>query len=204
MTWAPSYVTPEELAAFVRIGDTDDDEQLELAIGGASRAIDDACRRQFGQDAAPVARHYAARYVNGRWVADTDDLMTTEGLVVEVDTVGDGTYAATVTGYVLSPRNAPADGEPWTRVTIPASSGVRPHCAAEDGVRVTARFGWSAVPAPVRQACLLQASRVLARRDSPYGVAGSPEAGTELRLLAKVDPDVAVLLRALRRRWWAV
>jgi hypothetical protein len=41
---------------------------------------------------------------------------------------------------------------------------------------------------------MLQASRFYARRDSPYGVAGSPDLGSEVRLLSKVDPDVAVSL----------
>ena len=39
-----------------------------------------------------------------------------------------------------------------------------------------------------------EASRWFARRNSPYGIAGSPEMGSELRLLAKLDPDVAVML----------
>jgi len=50
------------------------------------------------------------------------------------------------------------------------------------------------VPTTVKQATLLQASRVFARREAPFGVAGSPDMGSELRLLEKVDPDVAVML----------
>jgi hypothetical protein len=67
-------------------------------------------------------------------------------------------------------------------------------------VRVTALWGWSAVPPAIEQATLLQASRLLIRRDSPYGVAGSPEAGTEIRLLARLDPDVDVAVAPYRRR----
>jgi len=54
----------------------------------------------------------------------------------------------------------------------------------------------------VHEACLLQSSRIAARRDSPFGVAGSPETGSELRLLDRVDPDVAVTLSRYRRRAW--
>ena len=53
-----------------------------------------------------------------------------------------------------------------------------------------------------QEATLLQASRLAARRDSPFGVAGSPDAGSEMRLLARVDPDVAVALEPYRRRIW--
>jgi hypothetical protein len=60
---------------------------------------------------------------------------------------------------------------------------------------VTAKWGYAAaIPKSVIEANLLQASRLFSRRQSPYGVAGSPDLGGELRLLAKVDPDVAVLL----------
>ena len=50
------------------------------------------------------------------------------------------------------------------------------------------------VPSSVKLAVLLQASRWVKRREAPFGIAGSPEMGNELRLLAKLDPDVMVLL----------
>lgn len=56
------------------------------------------------------------------------------------------------------------------------------------------RPGEAAVPEAVVNACLLQASRYWSRRSAPFGVAGSPELGNELRLLNKLDPDVEVLL----------
>lgn len=199
MAWAPNYVTPEELAAYVRVGDTADDAQLALAIASASRAIDKACRRQFGKVETATARIYTARLdaVLLRWVVDIDDLMTTDELLVEVDTAGDGTYSSIATGYSLRPVNAAADGEPWSQLAL--SSAV---ATAADAVRVTALWGWAAVPEAIREACLLQASRLIARRDAPFGVAGSPEVGSEVRLLAKVDPDVEVSLRPYRRTGW--
>lgn len=202
MPWAPNYATVDDLAAYVRIplDDVQDDAQLALALAGASRAIDQTCRRQFGAEASPVARVYTPRmdpHIR-RVVVDIDDLMVDEDLTVEVDSDGSGAFATAVMDYQLGPVNAAADGKPWTRI-----SGSFPVDAPES-VKVTARWGWSTVPSPVAQACLIQASRLLGRRDSPYGVAGSPEAGSEMRLLAKVDPDVAVLLRHYTRRWWAV
>jgi hypothetical protein len=68
-------------------------------------------------------------------------------------------------------------------------------------VEVRATFGWTAIPDLVISATLLQAGRFASRRDSPYGIAGSPDTGSELRLLDKVDPDVAVMLAPLTR-WW--
>jgi hypothetical protein len=201
MTWAPDYVTAEELAAFVRVGDTDDETQMGLAISAASRAIDRTTRRQFGLVAVAEARSYTARRdpARDRWSVPIDDLMTDEGLAVAFDSGDDGTYASPITLHVLRPVNAAQKTRPWTELVVRPSSSVQP-TGLESGVRVTARWGWSTVPDAVKEACLLQASRILARRDSPYGIAGSPEAGSELRLLAKVDPDVEVALSDYRRR----
>lgn len=198
MPWQPDYATADDLGAYVRIpeGDDGDDAQLALAVTAASRAIDTVAHRQFGQEAAPVARYYTARYDHARcrWVADIDDLQDSTGLAVRIDSAGDGTYADEITAYQLTPANAAPDERPWTRLEVLGSSTVTP-TGTPDGVQITALWGWTAVPATIQQACLLQASRLLTRRDAPFGVAGSPEAGSELRLLARVDPDVEVTIR---------
>lgn len=202
--WAPDYADTSELASLVRVEDTLDDAQLALALSTASRSIDNACGRQFGLLAAVEDRYYSARWdpVRCRWVVPIDDLMTATGLVVVVDTLDDLTYAGAISNaYVQkAPINAAAKGKPWTELVVHRTSSVQPTWT-ENAVKVTARWGWSSVPTAIKQATLLQASRLLARRDSPYGVAGSSELGSELRLLAKVDPDVMVAI-APYRRWW--
>jgi hypothetical protein len=205
MSWEPNYSTTSDLAEFVRIGDSADDAQLSLAISTASRAIDRACDRQFGQLPTAAARFYTARWdcLELRWFVDVDDLMTTVDLAVAADTVGDGDYDTVLTGIVTHPINAAADQRPWTRLVVRPSMANQPAGIA-DGVRVTARWGWDQVPPAIEQATLLQASRLLARRDSPFGVAGSPETGSEVRLLARLDPDVAIAVRPYRRMWGAI
>jgi hypothetical protein len=205
MAWAPDYATTAELKAYVRISDSADDVQCALAVTAASRAIDQATNRQFGLATAAEDRYYTARWDRRRcrWVVDIDDLQTSTGLTVSVDTNDDGTYPDLVTEYAMRPVNAVAEAQPWTEVVVHPTSTIMP-TALEAGVEVHAKFGWTAVPTVIKQACLLQASRILMRRDSPFGIAGSPEAGSELRLLAKVDPDVEVSLRRYRRIWGAV
>jgi uncharacterized phiE125 gp8 family phage protein len=194
VTWAPDYATAAELRAYLRISDSVDDTQLGYAITAASRAIDRHTRRQFGSVTAEE-RVYTPVYDRHRrrWVVEIDDLMTAASSV-EVD----GTVLVT---YTLEPRNAAAKSRPWTHLVVDKDSTVVP-CGDEYEVAVTAAWGWTSVPTPVKQACLLQAARFHARRDSPYGVAGSPDLGSELRLLSKVDADVAVTLRPYLR-WWA-
>lgn len=195
MAWAPDYATVAELRSFLRIPDTADDAELALAVTAASRAVDNHCHRQFGKVAAPEPRRYTACWDRRRrrWLVDVDDVQDLAGLSVVVD-------AGTVDVYTLEPVNAALVGKPYEGLVVEPEAAVKP-TTEEYGVTVTATWGWSAVPVPVEQATLLQASRLHARRFSPYGVAGSPEAGSELRLLAKVDPDVAVSLTGLVR-WW--
>lgn len=193
MAWAPDYVTSAELKAFVRVDDTSDDVQVALAVTSASRAVDKATGRQFGKLDSAAEWFYTAVWDRrlGRWVVRIDDAATTTGMVVKVDGV-------TVTDYTLEPRQAVAKGRVWTLLVL----GTTVACSGDrDGVAVTAAWGWPTVPTPVKQATLLQASRFLARRDSPYGIAGSPDAGSEMRLLATVDPDVRVSLGPYARNW---
>ena len=195
MAWAPDYCTLAELKSFVDIDDIDDDAELAIAITAASRAIDEHTNRQFGLLAAAELWSYTAwpDYDRGRWVVDIDDLMTVTGLIVEVPTVG------TTTAFTNEPVNAGAQGRPWTRLVFDADSAVTPTVTNNYAVNVTGKFGWTAVPVPVKQAALLQAARFSFRRGSPHGIAGSPDQGSEMRLLARVDPDVGVSLRGLVR-----
>lgn len=198
MAWAPDYVSAPELKAYLRISDAVDDGQIAFAITAASRAVDRACNRQFGLVTAPEARVYTAHWDSQRrrYVVDIDDLMTVTGLTVTGE-------SGAINVFAKQPGNANLAGVPWTRLVVDPTSTTQP-TLKEDAVTVTARYGWTTVPIAVQQATLLQATRFFKRRDAPFGVAGSPDLGSELRLLAKVDPDVAVVLGPYTRWWGAV
>lgn len=195
MAWRPDYATAAELASYLRIGDDVDDVELALAVTDASRAIDRATNRQFGLVDAPEARKYTAHWdrILGAYVLEIDDLMTQAGLTIVTQA------GLELTEYTLEPVNAAADGEPWTSLVFDAAP--YPACV-RNGNTVTASWGWTEVPDPIKQACLLQGARFFTRRNAPFGVAGSPELGSEVRLQAKVDPDVAVSIGPYTR-WWA-
>lgn len=195
MAWQPDYITDVELSNYVRIADDVDDVEIANAITGASRAVDDHTNRQFGLLVAPAQWTYTAwpDYDRGRWVVTIDDLMTEVGLVVQ--TVSGGATVA----FDLEPKNAVAKGKPYTRIAFHADAAVYPTATDAYEVLVTARFGWTAVPAPVVLATKMQANRFLSRREAPFGIAGSPDQGSEMRLLSRVDPDVGVSLRGYVR-----
>lgn len=205
MAWQPDYVSLAEAKAYVRIPDTADDAEIALAVTVASRAIDLNCDRQFGQLAAVEARLYEPYWDRrrGRWIIPIDDLMTQTGLLIKADLDNDGVYSDSIDAFDVEPHNAAQNNKPWIAIVVKPTSTNKPSSSAANmKVQVTARFGWLTVPSAVKQATLLQASRFLARRDSPYGVAGSPDMGSEVRLLARLDADVAVSVSPYRR-WWA-
>lgn len=200
MPWQPSYVTGAALRAYVErasgvtlaeppVGE--DATYFDRLAAAASRVVDEHCgrngSRQFGQVDEPEAR----TYTSGARRVSIDDLMTTTGLVVDVD----GTpYVEPVAGWasLLWPANAPQRGRPWERLTLGT-------CHIGSVVTVIGRWGWSSIPDGVVTATLLQGHRLHIRRDSPYGVAGTFAEGSEMRLLARVDPDVKVALAPYRK-----
>lgn len=198
---ANEYSTVAEMKAAlgIAVADVVDDTALALALESASRMIDRHTNRKFWQDPVAVVRRYQFS-ANG--AADVDDISTATGLVVDVDQDKDGVYEEVWvlgTDFDLYPLNALAEGSP---ATFLGSRGTRTLPKGPGTVQVTARFGWPAVPVEIRQATLIQAIRLHQRRHSPYGIAGSPEVGSEMRLMAKLDPDVEVLVRPLVRMWW--
>lgn len=194
MTWAPDYASTQTVRTYLNVDDNADgiDTFIALWITAVSRNIDTFCGRQFGVVASVEERYYTPVWDrrDQRWYATIDDLQTTAGMSIVDD---DGT-AVDVADCVLLPRNNPQKGRPYERIELPAATGE---------VAVTALWGWTAVPSSVTVGLLLQAARLAARRDSPFGIAGSPSEGSELRLLAQLDPDFRTTLTPFRRKWWA-
>lgn len=111
----------------------------------------------------------------------------------------------TSTSYTSSsnrgyPFNADSKGEAFTGIVFAAGTGLP---TAEAQLVVTAKWGYvTSIPAAIKNACLLQASRYFKRIDSPFGVAGLDGQGFVMRLRAELDPDVAQMVSTWRR-WWA-
>ena len=66
-------------------------------------------------------------------------------------------------------------------------------------MKVTASFGWAAVPKQVNRACVLQATRLFKRYVTPLGQAGASAIGTITLYIPALDPDVTMLLAAYKR-----
>jgi hypothetical protein len=176
------YASVTNLAEHLRIPDAMDDSSLEVALQAAKAQIDEWCRRTFDPvnpdtDTA-TERVYT---VHGRDVY-TDDLVAVDS--VELD--------GSPIDYDLEPANNPAVGRPYQQIVFPTPLSGK--------VTVTGWFGWPDLPAPVKQAAILQAARLSQRRNAQFGVATVPGLdGSGMRLLAKLDADVELLLAPYRK-----
>ncbi len=190
------YSTLALLKASLAITGTAKDTALEASINSASRAIDGFTGRFFyadGTTSAPVIRYFTPK---------SDTLVFTDDFVSLTEVAIDNSLARTwstvwaTSDYMVEPINNPRQSKPYNRL-IAVGRYIFPPKYPQS-VRMRGIWGWSAVPDPVAQACLIQASRIFNRASSPFGIAGSPELGT-VRLSARLDPDVQVLLAPVMR-----
>lgn len=192
------YASLAQFEAFIRDADTSDRDIKLLALDASSRAIDRATGRTFSLAGSATARYFTPFYRDHRYVISIDDTFDAAP-TLQYDSLNDGTWGEPITDFALHPLNAPGRGKPFTEIVL--GRGVYAPLRS-NSVEVTAEWGWSAVPLTITTACLLQASRFFKRRDAPFGVAGNAELGSQMRLLAKVDPDVELMVNTYRR-WWA-
>lgn len=185
------YATLAELKARMpTINDTNDDANLTSALATASLGIEAVCHRQFNQDSAASARVYKT---GSFYLAEVDDFFTTTGLVIATDDDDDGVFEVTwaASDYQLEPLNGVVNGRPGWPYNVIRAVGTRwfpywyhPHnhhavwLPPRARLQVTAQWGWAAVPAPVKEACLVVAAETFKLKDTPYGVAGIAEWGT--------------------------
>lgn len=187
------YSTLNELKAALRITDSVDDSLLEMAIESASRLIDGYTFRTF-TNAGTATRDFIATDSYNVYI---DDLISLTSLQTTDEKGGEyETWEAN--DYQLNPVNSRIDGvsTPYTSILA-----VDRKSFEKDGeealVRVTGVWGWSAVPITVRQATIIQASRIYKRLDSPLGVAGFGDLGA-IRVGRALDPDVEQLVAPYR------
>ena len=189
------YATIDDLRDHLRISDATDDPRLLSVLTATCRSIDRYCGQVFSSDDAATARVYSPYRPDRLW---THPFHTTTGLVVETDTSDDGTFDTTwtvTTEYVAGPESGydqAGFAVPYNRIEAVGSRRF-PIDRRRARTRVTAQWGWTAVPDAVREATLIKAARVFRRRDTPEGLAGGGEFGV-VRVSSREDPDVVMLL----------
>lgn len=190
------YTTLALLKTALAITGTAKDTALEAAITAASRAIDGFTGRFFyadGTQSVPVVRYFTPK---SETLVFTDDFVSLTEVAIDNNLARTWSTVWATSDYMVEPVNNPRQVKPYDRI-IAVGRYIFPPKYPQS-VRITGIWGWSAVPDVVAQACLIQASRIFNRAGSPFGIAGSPELGT-VRLSARLDPDVQVLLAPVMR-----
>jgi hypothetical protein len=202
MTITNGYATRNQVKAALRIGtaDTIDDDLIDNCVGAASRLIDGYCNRRFWSNGT-ATRVYQAE---DSFYCSIDDIAGT-AITLKTSSFADGNFDVTwkATDYQLEPLNGNLDGLTWSYDKIRAVGDylfptVNANYGEQALVQVTAVFGWPAIPEPVTQATIIQASRIFKRYDSPLGVAGFGDLGA-IRVSRYLDPDMAQLVEPYRR-----
>jgi len=197
-----AYRTVSELKGWLGLSGSGQDTNLGYALDAATAAIDAYAGRQFDIDLAVVTRLYDCEFMD---YADVDDIATTTGLIVKTLNA-DGSVAETLTlntDYYLAPYNSDKVEPvmPFTKIVmaIDKSGKVLP-TEHRQGLSVTAKFGFSTVPDAIKQATLIQASRLFQRKNSPMGFSGNPETGQPaVVFLSELDPDVKNLIKPFKK-----
>ena len=181
----PDGVTPDSV----------DDAILSSIISAVSREIDNMCGRRFYTTTADETRRFTTE--DREYLYPEYDVISVTSIKVDYD--GDKTYETTLdtSDYDLMPTNASTDSKPYAWIQIsPQGSECWP--THVNGIQIVGKFGWSAVPGSIKEACLLQSARLWKRRDAVFGIISNP-AGGDMRLIDRLDPDVQLLLWAYRK-----
>ena len=187
------YATLTEVKASLRITDNLDDTLLETAIESASRMIDGFTARTFS-NAGTATRNYAATDALNLIIDDAISISQ----ISSTDEVGDTYVVWGVNDYQLEPLNSRSDGlyMPYTGIRA-VGDYTWPVVDQQALCRITGVWGWAAVPTAIRQATVIQSSRLFKRLDSPLGIAGFGDMGA-IRVNRYLDSDVEQLAMPYR------
>ena len=196
MTIVNGYASLSEVKAALRITDAVDDSLLNMAVESASRLVDGHAGRRFW-NAGTATKYFVAQ---DDYVCEVDDISSST-IVLQTSSGADGIFDTTwdIDDYQLEPLNGELDGIAWPYTSIRAIGDyLWPISGGEALVKVTGVFGWPSVPIAIKQATIIQASRIFKRLDSPLGVAGFGDLGA-IRVTRDLDPDVAQLVMPYKR-----
>jgi hypothetical protein len=187
------YATLIDVKNALRITDALDDSLLETAIESASRMIDGYTARTFYNGGTAV-RNFAATDALNLIIDDAISVTT----VQSTDEVGDTYTTWTANDFQLEPLNSRSDGlyMPYTGIRA-VGDYTWPVVDQQALCKITAVWGWAQVPTAIKQATIIQASRLFKRLDSPLGVAGFGDMGA-IRVGRYLDPDVEQLAMPFR------
>lgn len=204
---AGRYITVEELKKTLKLeGRQYADRDIEIAIAAAADALDEHYGGPWTLGSAHEARLFTPTHKKSAIelrppLVELDD--------VKLDDAGGGTYSTTLvqgTDFELERADVVQATGPWDTLRILRSGFAwdyrywpqsNPYPWGVDALRVTGRWGWTTVPAGVKTASTIIATRLVRRtREAPFGIVGLGPEGTTIRAGAiALDPEIAFVMR---------
>lgn len=173
-----------------------DETNLEIAIEAISRLIDSIHDTNFY--GATETRYFTTRFNDLLYI---DDLISVDTLKTDDDY--DGTYETTWTtsDYWLEPRNARVkanaeDREPYRQIRVNINGDYAFPTGLDHAIEIAGVWGYTnSTPPAIKQACILAAHRVWKRKDSIFGIQGTPQLGVAvIQARIQQDSDIMMLL----------
>lgn len=191
------YIDTTDLKDRLEIEDDDDMVRLTGAVEAATHGVNTFCGRQFNDAGAVSARVFKA---TDGCLAYVDDFSTTTGLIIKTDDDDDGTFERTwaASEYELEPLNGIVDGVPgwpYWRIRYVGTGRGFPQLRRA-GLQVSARWGWTAVPANVTEASRIAAEEIFKLRDTPFGIGGYGDFGV---IKVRDNPFTSRMLKKYQR-----
>jgi hypothetical protein len=145
-------------------------------------------------NAGTAVRNFAATDAINLIIDDAISVTT----VQSTDEIGSTYTTWELTDYQLEPVNSISDGlyMPYTGIRA-VNNYAWPVVDHQALVRITAVWGWAQVPTAIKQATVIQSSRLFKRLDSPMGFSGFGDLGV-IRISRFLDPDVEQLAMPYR------
>jgi len=195
------YLTLPEARWRAGVDDSEEDDALAAAVMSACRALDVWCGQFFYKLETATARTFRPLEAVQVFI---DPFWTTTGLVIETDGDDDGSFARewTSSDYELHRfGGSMADmlGAPFDEITAVGDLTFPTLGRRRATVRVTAQWGWVAVPQNVTEAAKILTLDLFKRKDAAFGIATGTVDFGGLRIGRDVMAQVASLLTTFRR-----
>jgi hypothetical protein len=189
------YISVAQLRDYIGSDTSNFEAVAQTACTVASRAVETMCDRVFTADTTATARYFDA---DSYYCVDVDDFHTVTGLIVATDDAADGTYSTTWTintDFITLPvnqRQGGIGGWPYTELrSLGTRTLTKPYPYVRPYVKVTAKWGWAAVPDQVEHATLVAAARLFKMKDAADGFIGLDGWGP---VRIRENPEVRALL----------
>lgn len=201
------YLTKDELKKTLKLeGRTFADRDVEVAIAAAADALDEHYGGPWTLGPAGVAHYFTPVHKQALIELRPPLIAVT---AVELDTAGGGAYDTTLvegTDFELELNGAAPASGPWNGLRL-LRTGIawtwrypswrNPYPWGVDSLRITGTWGWAEVPAGVKIASSIIATRFLRRsREAPFGMVGLGPEGASIRAGSiALDPEIAFAMR---------